>query len=133
MQVFVTEDRSFEAAEPADLDMDIAAALEDPVALLGAPGSLGSREQIEKELDLIAACIRRFYRLPADQVMRECSGFSARLTELQVLLHRVEGRDRHYTRIRTQQVERFLKELESQFRTASRLVEVQRQDLELMR
>jgi hypothetical protein len=65
--------------------------------------------------------------------MRETAGYSARLTELCVLLHRVEGSNRQYTRIRTQQVERFLAELDRQFKIASRLVEVLRQDLELMK
>ena len=65
--------------------------------------------------------------------MRECSGYSARLTELAVLLHRVEAGNRQYTRIRTQQVERFLAEIDRQWKTASRLVEVMRQDVDLSR
>ena len=65
--------------------------------------------------------------------MREVAAYSARLTELAVLLHRVEGTDRQYTRIRTQQVERFLAELDRQYKIASRLVEIMRQDLELSR
>src|SRR5690348_5101228 len=80
----------------------------DPLDALGPPGHIGPRTEIEKELDLIAAAIRAFYRKQPDMVMRECAGFSARLTEMAVLLHRVEGLDRQYTRIRTQQVERFL-------------------------
>jgi hypothetical protein len=84
------------------------------------PVTSGSREEIEAELDLIAAAIRTFHRKQPDQVMRECAGYSARLTEMAVLLHRVEGSNRQYTRIRTQQVERFLAELDRQFKTASR-------------
>lgn len=105
----------------------------DPLDYLGPPGHLGTRSEIEKELDLIAAVIRTFHRLQSDQVLRLCSGYSARLTEMQVLLHRVESTDRQYTRIRTQQVERYLAELDRQWKTASRLVEVMRQDLELSR
>lgn len=105
----------------------------DPIDALSPPGSLGTREEIEKELDLVAAAIRSFHRKQSDQVMREVAGYSARLTELCVLLHRVEGSDRRYTRIRTQQVERFLAELDRQFKIASRLVEVMRLDLELMK
>jgi hypothetical protein len=103
------------------------------MAPLGSPGALGTREDIEDELNGIAAAIRQFHIKHPDQVMRECSAYSARLTELAVLLHRQEGRDRQYTRIRTQQVDRFLKEIDFQFRNASRLVEIHRQDLELMR
>lgn len=104
----------------------------DPLDALGPAGHLGTREEIEKELDLIAAAIRTFYRKQPDQVMRECSGYTARLTELAVLLHRVEAGNRQYVRIRTQQVERFIAECERQFKAASRLVEIQRQDLQLM-
>lgn len=105
----------------------------DPLDALGPAGHIGDRAEIELELDLIAAAIRTFSKQQPDQVLRQCAGFSARLTEMAVLLHRVEGFDRQYTRIRTQQVERFLTELDRQFKTASRLVEVMRQDLELMR
>lgn len=103
-----------------------------PVDALGPAGHLGDRAEIEKELDLIAAAIRVFSYKQPDQVMRECSGYTARLTEMTVLLHRIEGMDRRYTRIRTQQVQRFLDELDRQWRTASRLIEVNRQDLSLL-
>lgn len=105
-----------------------------PMMAAMAPGGyLGTRAEIESELDGISLAIRMFAMKQPDQVMRECSAYSARLTELCVLLHRVEATDRQYTRIRTQQVERFLAELDRQFRVASRLIEVQRQDLELMK
>jgi uncharacterized membrane-anchored protein len=126
----MAEDRDFTSPVSA---ATLAAAIYDPVSALGPPGHLGPREEIEKELDLIAAAIRTFHRKNADQVLRECSGYSARLTEMAVLLHRVEGASRQYTRIRTQQVERFLAELDRQWKTASRLIEVQRQDMELMK
>lgn len=127
----MSEGRDFSTSEPTPIS--IAAAIYDPVSALGPPGHLGDRIEIEKELDLIAAAIRTFHRKQADQVLRECSGYSARLTEMAVLLHRVEGASRQYTRIRTQQVERFLVELDRQWKTASRLIEVQRQDMELMK
>lgn len=101
------------------------------VAPLGPPGHLGTRNDVQDELDRMARAIRAFYVKPPDMVMRECSAYGARLTELQVLLHRVESVDRQYTRVRTQQVERFLNEIERQYRIASRLVEVQRQDIHL--
>ena len=103
------------------------------MAPLGSPGALGTRDDIEDELDGIAAAIRQFHIKHPDQVMRECSAYGARLTELMVLLHRVESSDRQYTRIRTQQVDRFLVEIDRQFKTASRLVEIHRQDIELSR
>lgn len=93
---------------------------------------LGTREEIQSELDDIAAAMRGFYAKAPDQVMKECSAYSARLSELYVLLHRVEGIDRQYTRLRTQQVEIYREELREQWKTASRLIEVQRQDLMLL-
>jgi hypothetical protein len=105
----------------------------NPADALSPPGYLGTRDEIEKELDLIAAAIRVFHRKQPDQVMRECSGYTARLTEMAVLLHRVEASSRHYTRIRTQQVERFIAELDRQFKTASRLLEVQKLDFATIR
>lgn len=104
----------------------------DPLDALSASGYLGTKDEIEGELDLIAGSIRTFHRMQPDQVMRYCAGFSARLTEMAVLLHRVESTNRQYTRVRTQQVQRYLDELERQFKVASRLVEVLRQDLALI-
>lgn len=103
------------------------------MAPLARAGHLGSRKDIEDEIDEILRSVRTFHLKQPDQVMREGSAYSARLTELQVLLHRVESTDRQYTRVRTQQVERVLTEIERQFKTASRLLESSRQDLELLR
>lgn len=103
------------------------------IGALGSPGYLGTQTEVEKELDLVAAAIRTFHAKPADLVMRETSAYTARLTELAVLLHRVEGQSRQWTRVRTQQVQRFLDECDRQWKTASRLIEVSRQDLAVMR
>lgn len=104
------------------------------LAMLMAPlrYGLGTREEIQTELDGIAAAVRTFPMKQPDQIMRESAAYMARLTELCVLLHRVEATDRQYVRVRTQQVERWQRELEFQFKVASRLVEVMRQDLSLM-
>lgn len=129
----MTEGRDLSAVPPAPSATAVLHQYTDPIDALSPAGYLGDRQDIERELDLIAAAIRMFYNKQPDQVMRECAGYSARLTEMAVLLHRVEAGNRQYTRIRTQQVERFLAELDRQFKTASRLVEVQRQDLELLK
>lgn len=102
------------------------------MAPLQPAGQLGSRAMIQDELDGIATAVRAFYIKQPDQIMRECAAYAARLTELCVLLHRVESLDRQYTRVRTQQVEKWLAELDRQFKVASRLVEVQRQDIALL-
>jgi len=93
---------------------------------------LGTREQIQDEIDDIASAMRGFYLKAPDEVLRECSAYSARLTEMCVLLHRVENLDRQYVRIRTQQAERYITELDRQWKTASRLIEVSRQDLQMV-
>ncbi|GAB3863384.1 hypothetical protein GCM10028801_30880 [Nocardioides maradonensis] len=129
------EGRDLGASAPDDVTStaEIIQGFLSPVMALGPAGHLGPRAEIEKELDLIAAAIRTFYAKPADMVMRECSAYTARLTELCVLLHRVEGLDRQYTRVRTQQVERFLAECERQWKSASRLIEVQKLDAATLR
>jgi hypothetical protein len=100
------------------------------VAALAAAGTLGSRPQIEGELDGILVTIRDFWTQEPDQVMGHIAAITARLTELEVLLHRVEDRDRQFKQIRTMQVQKILDELDRQFKIASRLVEVRRQDME---
>lgn len=102
------------------------------IATLGASGYLGTREDIQQELDGMAMAVRAFALKQPDQVLKEVAAYSARLTEMVVLLHRVEDRDRQYTRVRTSQVQKWLDELDRQFRIASRLIEVQRQDLALL-
>ena len=103
------------------------------VAALAAAGVLGSREQIEGELDAVMFTIREFYTQEPDHVMAHIAAITARLTELEVLLHRVETRDRQFKQIRTMQVQKILDECDRQFKIASRLVEVRRQDMENLR
>jgi hypothetical protein len=108
--------------------------VEPPIDVaLDAVSALGTRAEIEAELDRMVSEVKEFYGYEPDQVMRICSAFSARLTELSMHLHRVEGRFREYKQVRTMQVQPLLAELDRQFRLASRSVEMRRQDLELMR
>lgn len=98
-----------------------------------AQGALGTRAELEAEIDRMLAEVGEFYQYEPDQVMRLVAAFSARCTELEIHLHRVEGRFREYKQIRTMQVDKLLAELDRQFKLASRMLEVRRQDLELMR
>jgi hypothetical protein len=127
----MAEDRDFSPIEPAAEASFLGAW--SPVSALGPAGHIGPPAEVEKELDLIAAAIRVFHMKPADMVMRECSAYSARLTELAVLIHRVESQSRHWSKLRTQQIQRFLDEIDRQWKTASRLIEVSRQDIDLTR
>jgi hypothetical protein len=92
--------------------------------------SLGSRQEVEREIDEMLTVVRNFWRLEPDMVMKQVAAYSARCTELFVHLQRIEGKDRTYSKIRTMQVNPLLDELDRQFRLASRLVEVRRQDLD---
>lgn len=111
----------------------IAYATTPELSALAAAGVLGSREQVEGELDAVLVTIRDFWTQEPDQVMGAIAAITARLTELEVLLHRVESRDRAYKQIRTMQVQKILDECDRQFRIASRLIEVRRQDMESLR
>jgi len=124
----------YHAGQPHECKVTVLTDVSNPLGMapLAVAGHLGEREDIQRELDGIAAAIRMMHVKPADQVMRECSAYSSRLTELQVLLARVETIDRQYLKVRTQQVERFLSEIDRQYKIASRLIEAQRQDLALM-
>lgn len=95
-------------------------------------GTLVSRQHVEDEIDLMMRTVRTFWEMEPDQVMRMIAAMSARCTELGVHLHRLEGK-REWKQIRTMQVERLISELDRQFKIASRLVELRRQDLETLR
>lgn len=93
---------------------------------------LGTRAEVEAELDGIVMAVRMFAAKQPDQVMRETAAYAARLSELAMLLHRVESSDRQYLRLRTMQVAVIAAEMQFQFKVASRLVEVMRQDIALL-
>lgn len=95
-------------------------------------GALVSRQHVEDEIDMMLRALRGFWDMEPDQVMQMASAMTARCTELAIHLHRLEGK-REWRQIRTQQVERLIAELDRQFKIASRLVEVRRQDLESLR
>lgn len=95
-------------------------------------GALVSREHVEAEIDMMLRAVRGFWDMEPDQVMRMTSAMSARCTELGVHLHRLEGK-REWKQIRTMQTERLLTELDRQFKVASRMLEVRRQDIETSR
>lgn len=95
-------------------------------------GALVSKQKVEEEIDLMLRTVRGFWELEPDAVAKLIQALSARCTEMCVHLHRLEGR-REWRQVRTQQVERLLAELDRQWKLASRLIEIRRQDLELMR
>jgi len=98
-----------------------------------AMGALVSRQAVEEEIDLMLRTVRSFWELEPDQVMRMIAALSARATELTVHLHRLDTKYREWKQIRTMQVDKVLLELDRQFKIASRMLEVRRQDLEMAR
>lgn len=94
---------------------------------------LPDKDEVLAELDRMVRLVRAFWKMEPDEVMRAVSAFGARCTELYQQLHRVEGKDRTWRQVRTQQVVPLQDELERQYKNASRLLEVRRQDLELLR
>jgi hypothetical protein len=98
-----------------------------------ADEELGTKEEVEAELNAMMRAIRLFFELEPDAVMRIGAAYSARLTEIYVHLHRVEGRVREWRQVRTQQVIPILTELDRQFKRASRELEIRRQDLDQLR
>lgn len=102
------------------------------VATQMAWGELVSKQAVEDELDMMFRAVRGFWDMEPDQVMRTIQAMSARCSEMEVHLFRLEGK-REWKQVRTQQVDRLLQELDRQFKLASRLLEVRRQDLELAR
>lgn len=90
--------------------------------------SLVSREVVEEEIDLILRAVREFWNQEPDQVMRSISLLSSRCTEMEVHLHRLEGK-REWKQLRTMQVQKILLELDRQFKISSRMVEIRKQDM----
>lgn len=98
-----------------------------------AESQLGSKTAVLAEIDAMLSAVRDFWQMEPDEVMREISAYTARCTELYVQLHRVEGVHREWRQVRTQQVVPLLDELDRQYKNASRMLEVRRQDLDAVR
>lgn len=102
------------------------------VAAMLSWGALVSRQHVEDEIDLMLRAVRGFWNMEPDQVLQMISAISARCTEIAIHLHRLETK-REWRQIRTMQVERLLLELDRQYKSHSRIVELRRQDLETLR
>lgn len=97
------------------------------------PTSVGSRAEVLVELAWIKVAIRGWHQKQPDEVIREASAYSARLTELWTELRILEQYDRQFTQLRTQQVTPVLDEVDRQYRFASSRIAMARQDLDLNR
>ena len=92
-----------------------------------------SRTGVLLELAGIKAAIRTWFDKQPDQVLREASAYSARLTELWTELRLLEAHDRQWTQLRTQQVQPILDEIDRQYRFSQSRIAMMRQDIDLAR
>lgn len=90
-----------------------------------------SIDQARSEIDDAFADMRTFYTREPDEVIRMCSGHSARLSELRVRIQRVEDMRREWRNVRSREIEPALEELERQYAAASRLHSIRELDFRL--
>jgi len=99
-------------------------------AFLGT--SVGTVPALLLELAGIKAAIRTWYDKAPDEVVREASAYSARLTEVWSELRLLEQRGlREYTQMRTMQVTPVLEEIDRQFKFAQSRIAMMRQDIDM--
>lgn len=125
-----TEERGFLDTTP--LDPALLAALANDMAPL-SDGEPTTRVAVLMELAGIKAAIRTWFDKQPDQVIREASAYSARLTELWTGLRLLESQDRQWTQLRTMQVQPVLDELDRQYRFCQSRIAMMRQDIDLAR
>ena len=94
---------------------------------------IGSVSKIREEVDVILEHIQEFLNLEPDEIMRFCSGYSARMTELRVKIQRVEDFAPALRTLRTREIDALIDELKNQYNIASRLESVRQLDWEMMR
>lgn len=123
-----TQDQGYLDTTP--VDPALLAALATDMAPLN-DGDPTTRVAVLIELAGIKAAIRTWFDKQPDQVIREASAYSARLTELWTGLQGIESHDRQWTRMRTQQVEPVLQEVDRQFKFQQSRIAMMRQDIEL--
>ncbi len=92
-----------------------------------------SRTGVLLELAGIKAAIRTWFDKQPDQVLREASAYSARLTEMWTELRLLEAHDRQWTQLRTMQVQPVLDEIDRQYRFNQSRIAMMRQDIDLAR
>lgn len=88
----------------------------------------GSVDDVRAEVDDAYADMKTFHNLNPDEVMRMAGGHSARLSEVRVLIMRVEDFAREWKSVRTREVEPTIEELKNQYLIASRLHSVRELD-----
>jgi hypothetical protein len=88
---------------------------------------------LEEELDSMVAALKLLDASAPDQIMSICMASMARCTEIYLQLVRIEGVHRKARVFRTTQLQKVMDLLDFEFKGASRLIEVRRQEVELTR
>jgi hypothetical protein len=110
----------------------VAARAGQPVDWAHLGTSVGTVPELLLELAGIKAAIRTWYDKQPDEVLRESSAYSARLTEIWTELRLLETRGlREYTQMRTMQVQPVLDEIDRQHKLSVSRIAMMRQDIDM--
>lgn len=116
----MTKTKLVTAGDP-DSRYEVVPSLFQPVDLDQVDSDVGgSIASVRDELDDAYVDMRTFANREPDEIMRICSGHSARLSELRMRIRRVEDTRRHWSPVRIREIEPTLEELTNQFTIASR-------------
>lgn len=94
---------------------------------------LDSGASLEEEIMAMVTTLRELEDAMPDVIMSTCMAFMARCTEIYLQLVRAEGSYRKAKVFRVTQLSKVMELIEFEFKGASRLIEVRRQDVELSR
>lgn len=94
---------------------------------------VGRDVSLEDEIMAMVVTLRNLEDAMPDVIMSTCMGYMARCTEIHLQIIRVEGSNRRLKTFRVTQLSKVMELIEFQFKGASRLIEVRRQEVELSR
>ena len=106
---------------------------EEPSSLPPELVEVGRDVTLEDEIMAMVVTIRNLEDAMPDVIMSTCMGYMARCTEIHLQIIRVEGNNRKLKTFRVTQLAKVMELIEFEFKGASRLIEVRRQDVELSR
>lgn len=86
-----------------------------------------------EEVEVMVLTIQSVIESSPDVVMTTCMALMARCTEIWINLLRIEPTDRKAKAFRTMQLQKVMDLIDFEFKGASRLIEVARQEVELSR
>lgn len=108
---------------------------ESPVRAAGRAdqliAELAPDASLEEELDAMVEALKVLDPTAPDLIMSTCMALMARCTELYLQLVRIEGTHRKARVFRTSQLQKVMDLIDFEFKGASRLIEVRRQEVEL--